>query len=136
MNDSFLFFFFQAEDGIRDADVTGVQTCALPIWRSRRGRPRPLTARGVEEIPRRSWVIAAFRTARRVPSVTATACPVTSFTRCPDAALADDRKLLADRVQRQHLAALRLRHPGAAAERRLPAAGPHRPGAGCGPLPA
>src|SRR3989442_15256310 len=28
---AFLFFFFQAEDGIRDADVTGVQTCALPI---------------------------------------------------------------------------------------------------------
>src|SRR3989442_5667033 len=27
-----LIFFFQAEDGIRDADVTGVQTCALPIW--------------------------------------------------------------------------------------------------------
>src|SRR5436305_9436623 len=29
-----LFFFFQAEDGIRDADVTGVQTCALPIFRN------------------------------------------------------------------------------------------------------
>ena len=28
----FLFFFFQAEDGIRDYKVTGVQTCALPIW--------------------------------------------------------------------------------------------------------
>src|SRR6266481_3016012 len=27
----FLFFFFQAEDGIRDGTVTGVQTCALPI---------------------------------------------------------------------------------------------------------
>src|SRR6266516_5931267 len=27
------FFFFQAEDGIRDRTVTGVQTCALPIWR-------------------------------------------------------------------------------------------------------
>src|SRR5260221_8365883 len=27
----FLFFFFQAEDGIRDHCVTGVQTCALPI---------------------------------------------------------------------------------------------------------
>src|SRR3990170_5502393 len=27
----FLFFFFQAEDGIRDDLVTGVQTCALPI---------------------------------------------------------------------------------------------------------
>src|SRR6266550_3699741 len=32
----FLFFFFQAEDGIRDVAVTGVQTCALPIlaWRA------------------------------------------------------------------------------------------------------
>ena len=27
----FVFFFFQAEDGIRDIGVTGVQTCALPI---------------------------------------------------------------------------------------------------------
>src|SRR5260370_29406640 len=27
----FVFFFFQAEDGIRDSSVTGVQTCALPI---------------------------------------------------------------------------------------------------------
>src|SRR5690349_22196666 len=29
---SFVFFFFQAEDGIRDLYVTGVQTCALPIF--------------------------------------------------------------------------------------------------------
>src|SRR5690606_40249883 len=29
----FFFFFFQAEDGIRDFHVTGVQTCALPIYR-------------------------------------------------------------------------------------------------------
>src|SRR5438046_7595932 len=28
----FFVFFFQAEDGIRDWSVTGVQTCALPIW--------------------------------------------------------------------------------------------------------
>src|SRR2546421_4171954 len=28
----FFFFFFQAEDGIRDLIVTGVQTCALPIY--------------------------------------------------------------------------------------------------------
>src|SRR2546427_8942512 len=28
---SYFFFFFQAEDGIRDLTVTGVQTCALPI---------------------------------------------------------------------------------------------------------
>src|SRR5690606_378908 len=29
---SYYFFFFQAEDGIRDFHVTGVQTCALPIY--------------------------------------------------------------------------------------------------------
>src|ERR1017187_5462038 len=32
------FFFFQAEDGIRDTSVTGVQTCALPIFLSH-GKP-------------------------------------------------------------------------------------------------
>src|SRR2546430_15578425 len=31
------FFFFQAEDGIRDLTVTGVQTCALPISYRTRG---------------------------------------------------------------------------------------------------
>src|SRR5437763_8834633 len=31
------FFFFQAEDGIRDTSVTGVQTCALPIYARARG---------------------------------------------------------------------------------------------------
>src|SRR5216684_7047508 len=50
------FFFFQAEDGIRDVAVTGVQTCALPISddlpqaraeRAVRGhRPRALRGRG------------------------------------------------------------------------------------------
>src|SRR6267154_6403701 len=34
------FFFFQAEDGIRDGRVTGVQTCALPIWRHACGSAR------------------------------------------------------------------------------------------------
>src|ERR1039457_7463613 len=34
----FFFFFFQAEDGIRDYKVTGVQTCALPIWGVRMSR--------------------------------------------------------------------------------------------------
>src|SRR3712207_7974661 len=40
---SVLFFFFQAEDGIRDIGVTGVQTCALPICdggAARRSRAR------------------------------------------------------------------------------------------------
>src|SRR5437868_12384844 len=35
----FFFFFFQAEDGIRDRNVTGVQTCALPIYSHRPGTP-------------------------------------------------------------------------------------------------
>src|SRR5690348_18355511 len=40
------FFFFQAEDGIRDGRVTGVQTCALPIWTSvPLPFPVPLSAR-------------------------------------------------------------------------------------------
>src|SRR5207249_8293578 len=54
------FFFFQAEDGIRDRNVTGVQTCALPISahpeRFPAGRPAPdgprETARGG---PHRPW---------------------------------------------------------------------------------
>src|SRR2546429_6557928 len=33
-----VFFFFQAEDGIRDVAVTGVQTCALPISNCHRWR--------------------------------------------------------------------------------------------------
>src|SRR6266498_5933540 len=46
----FFFFFFQAEDGIRDADVTGVQTCALPISRHGPGHaPR-------RDTPAAAWV--------------------------------------------------------------------------------
>src|SRR5690606_39778110 len=35
-----IFFFFQAEDGIRGFHVTGVQTCALPIYQLARGIER------------------------------------------------------------------------------------------------
>src|SRR5256712_9239851 len=38
------FFFFQAEDGIRDLIVTGVQTCALPISPSIDLAPQPVDA--------------------------------------------------------------------------------------------
>src|SRR2546430_11177373 len=40
----FLFFFFQAEDGIRDLTVTGVQTCALPILLIGKRRQEPCRA--------------------------------------------------------------------------------------------
>src|SRR5689334_23903731 len=39
----YIFFFFQAEDGIRDGTVTGVQTCALPILAA--GTPHPDAAK-------------------------------------------------------------------------------------------
>src|SRR4051794_41831413 len=39
-------FFFQAEDGIRDGRVTGVQTCALPIWQRMRLPPAAASAAG------------------------------------------------------------------------------------------
>src|SRR5205807_7760104 len=45
------FFFSQAEDGIRSYKVTGVQTCALPIWTAREGLERydvPAAARAIE----------------------------------------------------------------------------------------
>src|SRR6266540_4906298 len=45
------FFFFQAEDGIRDRDVTGVQTCALPISRRRAAGRRP----GCPSVGRALW---------------------------------------------------------------------------------
>src|SRR5437763_9834565 len=47
------FFFFQAEDGIRDTSVTGVQTCALPIsgmLSPFRGR-NPSTSARIESMP-------------------------------------------------------------------------------------
>src|SRR2546429_1745665 len=39
-----VFFFFQAEDGIRDVAVTGVQTCALPISFGLRNQLKPFSS--------------------------------------------------------------------------------------------
>src|SRR2546425_13370059 len=70
----FFFFFFQAEDGIRDKLVTGVQTCALPIcptWtdsilRAPRGtlRVRPCRAASGRAPPRRRARARAVRAPR------------------------------------------------------------------------
>src|SRR5699024_11837647 len=43
------FFFFQAEDGIRDRNVTGVQTCALPIFEAREATAVDLSGSGIED---------------------------------------------------------------------------------------
>src|SRR6266496_5318004 len=47
------FFFFQAEDGIRDLYVTGVQTCALPIWSCQAPSRLNLCADRHRTVPRR-----------------------------------------------------------------------------------
>src|SRR5207245_7379954 len=49
------FFFFQAEDGIRDATVTGVQTCALPILLGQRGERHHGHAHGDGGLRVRLW---------------------------------------------------------------------------------
>src|SRR5690348_17525055 len=51
----FFFFFFQAEDGIRDGRVTGVQTCALPIYRVRVVARRSGPAQGLNWSSARFW---------------------------------------------------------------------------------
>src|SRR2546429_2430529 len=49
-----VFFFFQAEDGIRDVAVTGVQTCALPIF-SATGEEAQHFACGVDSEGLKCW---------------------------------------------------------------------------------
>src|SRR5207302_5388070 len=70
----FFFFFFQAEDGIRDFHVTGVQTCTLPIWlghsigsgspgvRHARGHPGRRARRGL-----RGWLRVRAHATWRLP---------------------------------------------------------------------
>src|SRR3989442_3521409 len=48
-------FFFQAEDGIRDADVTGVQTCALPILGERLVHSATSGFNETVEVTRTTW---------------------------------------------------------------------------------
>src|SRR2546430_10142313 len=47
---SLLYFFFQAEDGIRDLTVTGVQTCALPIF----------SVTFARDDPARGWAVGTY----------------------------------------------------------------------------
>src|SRR2546425_8952919 len=71
-----LFFFFQAEDGIRDKLVTGVQTCALPIYLSKANHvPTAATTETVEKIlvgiDQEAWFVIFMQRAQPHPSATA-----------------------------------------------------------------
>src|SRR5205823_7002344 len=57
-------FFFQAEDGIRDKLVTGVQTCALPIFALKANLEWSETALGTKEYHKGRWLIAIDQVAR------------------------------------------------------------------------
>src|SRR2546430_6027628 len=69
----FCFFFFQAEDGIRDLTVTGVQTCALPISGSYRAELacelRAIAAGGASVLGLRQEARARRQRAERVACV-------------------------------------------------------------------
>src|SRR5256884_1746721 len=67
----FCFFFFQAEDGIRDVAVTGVQTCALPIWK--------LTGNLVNFLRGESKRIGAEEVSKRYVYLTAGSCGACRF---------------------------------------------------------
>src|SRR5256885_5192527 len=58
------FFFFQAEDGIRDYKVTGVQTCALPISCSR----RPCKKKSKARTPPRTGRLVARHLSGQLPA--------------------------------------------------------------------
>src|SRR2546430_8075646 len=60
------YFFFQAEDGIRDLTVTGVQTCALPICYGENGLMRidPASGRVVWRLPLRAAWLGLARSGR------------------------------------------------------------------------
>src|SRR5690606_40310467 len=66
------FFFFQAEDGIRDFHVTGVQTCALPIWNpsdhSTRAMSSTTTPGRVRRLP---WPISSSQSLKSLNMATA-----------------------------------------------------------------
>src|SRR5690348_17604675 len=69
----FFFFFFQAEDGIRDGRVTGVQTCALPIWQGGPARRDvPYTCAAARARQQRGITTAGTRSHGMTPVDTAT----------------------------------------------------------------
>src|SRR5262249_59949067 len=75
-----MLFFFQAEDGIRDWSVTGVQTCALPIYRK-----APVTRLGRDRHGRARRPILAFATTSTMTlddSVSCVASPRPAPRRC------------------------------------------------------
>src|SRR5256884_7029435 len=64
-----MLFFFQAEDGIRDVAVTGVQTCALPIWVMELAKPfrmsQPAISKHLKVLERAGLIVRSRRAQSR-----------------------------------------------------------------------
>src|SRR5207248_8872424 len=84
----FFFFFFQAEDGIRDRTVTGVQTCALPIFRRVKQRFASLSAVLVLVV---ASLLSACATSGDSMSSDSDSQAATSSTPVPGEKMSDDR---------------------------------------------
>src|SRR3712207_8249688 len=86
-----LFFFFQAEDGIRDIGVTGVQTCALPI--------SPRVMNGLSEYwPAEKRMGKPIRTTTRSPALNDPVCgwsncEVAVITVWPESVRSEERRV-------------------------------------------
>src|SRR2546427_498562 len=107
------FFFFQAEDGIRDLTVTGVQTCALPIWNEAdrlvfgqlyeslirlfcQGRPLPGLAKSWDQASGDRWAFTLRDNARFWDGAPVTARDVLASWRGRDPALAQSALIVDD----------------------------------------
>src|SRR2546430_4451680 len=75
-------FFFQAEDGIRDLTVTGVQTCALPISRTTSLPSNPVAPVTATALPPVAIVGGTGRTGAAVPVVGRMTAAIWSQMRC------------------------------------------------------
>src|SRR5215211_6165173 len=84
------FFFFQAEDGIRDHCVTGVQTCALPIFGGAEELRELRFRRRSSSAIRSSW-LATRSPSRRICSSIRSSTATTTSRPCPKTASASAR---------------------------------------------
>src|SRR5437667_9316196 len=77
----FFFFFFQAEDGIRDRDVTGVQTCALPIFAAFARPPMVAASAKAARKPNAGWIGSNALAAMKIANVAASTSVASSLDR-------------------------------------------------------